>query len=81
MTEEGLIFIADYPLIHNLTNVDDVLDRNPYDEREMRYSKSPIAIFASVKNCYTGAYQLKALAIQMDFDECKCSCNLYLLET
>ena len=74
MTEEGLIFIADYPLIHNLTNVDDILDFNPNDEREMRYSKSPIAVFASVKNCFTGAHQLKAVAIQMDFDASKCSC-------
>ena len=71
MAKEGLIFIADYPLIHNLTNIDDVLDLNPNDERKMRYSKSPIAVFASVKNCYTGKYKLKAVAIQVDFDASK----------
>lgn len=71
MTKEGSIFIADYPLIHNLTNIDDVLDLNPNDERKMRCSKSPIAVFASVKNCYTGTYELKAIAIQMDFNASK----------
>ena len=60
-------------MIHNLTNIPDVLDPNPNDKREMRRSKSPIAVFASVKNCFTGTYELKSVAIQMDFDASKCS--------
>ena len=72
MIEEGSIFIADYPLIHRLTNIPDVLDSDPNDERNMRPSKSPIAFFASIKNCFTGIYELKSVAIQMDFNASKC---------
>ena len=77
MTEEGSIFIADFPLIHNLTNIPDVLDLNPNDNREMRLSKSPIAVFASVKNCYTGKYELKSVAIQTDYTASKYSFILH----
>jgi hypothetical protein len=55
-------------MIHNLTNIPDVLDLNPNDNREMRPSKSPIAVFASVKNCYSGTYELTPVAIQIDFN-------------
>ena len=63
--------MIEYPLLRNLTNVPDILERKPKDGRKMRHSTGPLAFFLSVQNCVTKTYELKPVAIQMDFLACK----------
>lgn len=67
MIEEGVVYVVDYPLIHNLTNVADIGDINPTDERKMRRSMSPFGAFVSVEG-NSGIHSLKAVAIQVDMN-------------
>ncbi|XP_028401888.1 arachidonate 5-lipoxygenase-like [Dendronephthya gigantea] len=60
MISTGKVFIIDYELLFDLTNVEDYTERNTTDRREMRGSRSPLCVFVSTAN------GLKPVAIQTD---------------
>ena len=59
MISTGKVFIIDYKLLYDLTNVKDYTERNTTDKREMRESRSPLCVFVSANG-------LKPVAIQTD---------------
>lgn len=67
MVKKGFVFVIDYWLIHNITNVADIGDIFPSDRREMRASRSPIGVFVSAKG-KSGGRSLKPVAIQIDLN-------------
>lgn len=71
MVKKGLVYILDYPVMNNATTVFDITDLNSKDQREMTSSTSPIAIFVSLIDSFSGKRELKPLAIQTDFAPCK----------
>ena len=66
MIKEKSVFVIHYPLLDGLTNSADIMDLNQHDERKIKKSTSPIALFVSVKPSETEPYQLKPVAIQLD---------------
>ena len=45
MVKKGLVYILDYPEMNNITTMPDITDLNSKDQRQMKSSTSPIAIF------------------------------------
>ncbi|CAB4040502.1 arachidonate 5-lipoxygenase-like [Paramuricea clavata] len=64
MIAVGRVFIIDYKLLHNLSNVEDYTERNTTDRRKMEKSRSPFCTF--VVTNVRGAKELKPVAIQTD---------------
>ena len=60
MLDTGKVFIVDYKLLFDISNVEDLLDLNTTDRREMKASRSPFCVFVSVNG------ELKPVAIQID---------------
>ena len=80
--EKGLLYITYYPIYHDIPHVADITDYNTNDKLIMKNSSSPIGIFAVGKDG-EGQNELKAVAIQWDFNPCKFSnfclfCNLFI---
>ena len=64
MIDAGRVYIADFPYLYDLTNVEDYTERNTTDRREMRGSRAPICTFVSAN--VGGVKELKPVAIQTD---------------
>ena len=64
MIDAGRVYIADFPYLHDLTNVEDYTERNTTDRREMRESRAPICTFVSAN--VGGVKELQPVAIQTD---------------
>ena len=64
MVDAGRVYIVDFPYLYDLSNVEDLTERNTTDRREMRGSRAPICTFVSAN--VGGVRELKPVAIQTD---------------
>ena len=69
MVRKNSVFAVHFPYLDEISNVPDITNRNK--RRKLKKATSPIALFVSVKSSENKPYELKPVAIQINYGKGK----------